>query len=953
MRIIFPATLAFIFLLSLDAFSTHLRAADIIVEQECNSLKYKITIRVYLNTRSSTPFGGNELPDGHLNFGDFSPLDIIHISETVGPEPRPDLGTEISVATYTTFHTYSKAGTYKITYFERDRSSGILNIPNSGDVAYSTFTIINAQTQHCNQVPQFLVPPVDRACKGVVFYHSAGATDVDGDSISYALAIPFKDSTSAVEGYRSPDHFSFYSDYEHGNEAKNAKPIFKIDAVNGLITWDAPGLQGEYNIAFRVIEWRFDPGTNQFFKISENTRDMQIVVEDCLNNRPTLAVPADICVEAGKVVMGKFIATDPDNHPIKFELFSSIFDGAPDTSPATYEPMTTEFRPSNPPAELNIEWKTNCSHVRDQVYQVVIKVTDDPPSGPKLVFFHTWNIRVIAPAPAWSNIEPDLVNRSAVLEWQEYQCSNAEKIQLWRKVGSFPFLPGQCVAGLSVHKGYTLIREFDPAETAFIDTNNGKKLSVGAQYCYRLVAVFKLPSGGKSYVSKEVCVGPILADAPVITNVTVNKTDRSNGEVEIRWIKPFDISPEQYPEPYQYEVYRSEGFDQQPVPINISGRVENETLFIDNNANTSERIYNYQVVLYSMTQNNDQYNAIDTSAVASSVRLAIEPGQGKMLLKWQAEVPWSNVNPLRPWHRIYRGVAGDTKEDLKLIDSVEVSETGFEYTDKGNFKNEPIREDIYYSYYVEAIGSYGNNFIPALFNDSQVSSSYPIGNLPVCTPLLQVGKTDCESFLTSTSCGQTLFENELSWEVPDTPGCRKDIVSFNLYYTEKENGPYTLLQSFTDQTQFKDPVVSLARCYRMSAVNSQGYESPLSDPMCNENCPYFELPNVFTPNGDGCNDLFTSYMPSENPEECPVQEFSKCPRFVQHVYLKIFNRWGKVVHEYQSSEKNSVSINWNGRDRNGTLLESGIYFYVADVEFISIDPALKHKRVKGWLNILH
>jgi hypothetical protein len=953
MRIKLLAFLVPLLLLSVKVFATHLRAADIIVEQECNSLRYKITVRVYLNTLSGTPFGGFNPSDGHLNFGDGSPLEIIFPGQVEGPEVRPDLGPEISVASYTTFHTYGKPGIFRVTYFERDRSGGILNILNSHDVAYSTFVIINARADHCNTIPLLQVAPVDRGCNGVVFYHNAGATDIDGDSLSYEITIPSKDSTSFVDGFRQPDHASFYTDFDHGNEAGTGRPTFKIDHVTGLITWDAPGMQGEYNIAFKIVEWRFDVATGQFFVISTSIRDMQIIVENCLNERPRLDGPSNICIEAGQTLSGSFFGTDPENHPVKIEVFSSIFEGGPEAFPATYDPVTNDFRPSDPPAQINIEWKTNCIHVRDQAYQVVIKITDSPPDGPRLVTFHTWNIRVIAPAPAWTATEPDLVDRTAQLKWEEYSCQNAEKIQLWRKVGSFPFLPGPCTAGLSIHKGYTLLREFDPSVTSFTDTNEGRKLSVGAQYCYRLVAIFSSPAGGKSYVSQEACVGPILADAPVITHVTINRTDSIDGEVEIRWTKPFDISAIQYPEPYQYEIYRAQGFTQDDEPVNVSGRISDLTSFVDDDANTADSVYNYQIVLYSRTENNNDYNPIDTASVASSVRLTLEPGEQKMLLRWDAVVPWSNVVVSRPYHRIYRGEFGQPKNSFQLIDSVEVSEFGFEYTDEGKFQNLPLQDDIYYSYYVETIGSYGHPAIPLLFNHSQIASSYPVSNLPPCTPSLNVSKTDCQAFIQSSECGVSAFENEISWSSDDLDGCRKDVVSYKLYYADELDGEYKILKVFSGETVYSDPVQMLARCYKVSAVDTRGVESELSEAFCNENCPYFDLPNVFTPNDDGCNDVFSAYVEPGHPESpCDVRNAMACPRFVKNVSFRVYNRWGRQLYEFTSDEAHSSNINWNGKDSNGDLLDSGVYYYKADVEFITVDPALRRKELRGWIQLL-
>jgi hypothetical protein len=935
----------FILVLSpLCSWSTHLRAADIIVEQQCNSLTYTITIRAYLNTLSQTPFGTSAF----IDFGDGQ---IVKLPQTPRT-PRPDLGPEIATASFSITHTYQTAGTYKINYSEGDRSGGILNIPDSEDVDYSTFVLINAQQGICNKLPVLQVPPVDRACSGVIFFHSAGVSDEDGDSLSYELTIPAQDAAQPVFGFVQPDDKRFYSNFDKGNEAKNGIPSLKINPETGLLTWDAPGLRGQYNVAFAINELRRNAVTGAFTKLSTTIRDMQIVVEDCNNGRPTLEGPNSSCIEAGEVLTATLFGKDPENHAVKIEVFSSILEGEPESFPATYDPVTTDFRPSNPPAELHFEWKTNCSHVRDQAYQVVFKITDSPPSGPKLVTFKTWTIKVIAPAPKWINVEPDLVNRTSKLAWQDYSCPNAEKIQLWRKVGSFPFLPGQCVAGLSIHKGYTLIREFDPSVTTFTDTNDGKKLSVGAEYCYRLVAVFSEPTGGKSYVSVEACAGPILADAPVITNASIIHTAKENGSVEVKWTKPFDISAVQYPEPYQYEVFRSNGFTPEDLPINISGRLLDVTSFIDNTANTEDNVYNYQVVLYSKTQNVNDYNAIDTSSVASTIRLELTPGKNEFTLKWNAVVPWSNVARERPWHRIYRGEFGDPENELELIDSVEVSEFGFEYIDKGTFKNETIRDDVYYCYFVETIGSYGNSNIPLLFNRSQMSCSHPVNTLPLCTPSLAVKQTDCEEYLSFANCETNIFLNELSWVI-DKKGCRKDVVSFNLYYSDEITGEYKPLKSLTAMN-YNDPVASMARCYKISSLNKEGSESELSEPYCNDNCPFYELPNVFTPNGDGCNDFFSAYVqPQSVPGiACEPADASKCPRFVKAVSFKVLNRWGKLIYEYRSDASNSIYINWDGRDKNGSLLDPGIYFYTADVDFVAVDPARRKKKLKGWLHLV-
>jgi len=72
----------------------------------------------------------------------------------------------------------------------------------------------------------------------------------------------------------------------------------------------------------------------------------------------------------------------------------------------------------------------------------------------------------------------------------------------------------------------------------------------------------------------------------------------------------------------------------------------------------------------------------------------------------------------------------------------------------------------------------------------------------------------------------------------------------------------------------------------------------------------YDLPNVFTPNGDGSNDSFT--INAENAETIDVV---------------ILNRWGNVVFE-----SNDVDFEWNGTvQNNGAECVDGTYFYTFSI----------------------
>ncbi len=65
-------------------------------------------------------------------------------------------------------------------------------------------------------------------------------------------------------------------------------------------------------------------------------------------------------------------------------------------------------------------------------------------------------------------------------------------------------------------------------------------------------------------------------------------------------------------------------------------------------------------------------------------------------------------------------------------------------------------------------------------------------------------------------------------------------------------------------------------------------------------------PNVFTPNGDSINDVFTLITNNVSTLNC-----------------KIFNRWGEIVCEFHG-----VNGFWDGYLPSGDKAAEGVYFYV-------------------------
>jgi len=79
------------------------------------------------------------------------------------------------------------------------------------------------------------------------------------------------------------------------------------------------------------------------------------------------------------------------------------------------------------------------------------------------------------------------------------------------------------------------------------------------------------------------------------------------------------------------------------------------------------------------------------------------------------------------------------------------------------------------------------------------------------------------------------------------------------------------------------------------------------------------VPNVFTPNEDGANDLFTIY--------------AKPGSVSKVISLQVFDRWGEAMIALKDFMPNSPTIGWDGSYK-GNPMNPGVYVWVAEIEFI-------------------
>jgi len=498
--------------------------------------------------------------------------------------------------------------------------------------------------------------------------------------------------------------------------------------------------------------------------------------------------------------------------------------------------------------------------------------------------------------------------------------------------------------------GYQLLKTIGIDTTTYNDDNLGRGLAAGAKYCYRLVAQYPTPSGGTSYVSKEVC-DSILIDVPAITNVDVLTTSESNGEITVRWTPPYQIDQSIYPPTYTYDLFRAENNGSNNDFIQITS-IQTDTFHIDTDLNTLDNQYTYFVRFY------DRLDVlVDTSATASSVRLELVPLIKSIEVKWSAQVPWSLNDPNNPYHYIYRDQVDQSDlSALILIDSVNVTSSKFSYLDNGSFNNISLDDKIEYCYYTTTYGSYGNPLIKSpLINNSQISCAQPNDTIPPCAPpLLQLADNfNCLASLSNKSCDDQVFSNDLVWGVDVDENCQDDIRGYNVYFSSTGlEEDYEIIETVEETNFVHENLSSYKGCYRITSVDRSGNESDFTAEICNDNCPVYKLPNAFTPNDDGVNDLFT---PLYSGRFDPISGFdlANCPRFVKRVEFIVTDRSGAQVFSYDSREnENNIYINWDGKTNAGFSLEPETYFYSAKLTYDVLATSKAVNTINGWVQIL-
>lgn len=884
-------------LLALCTHATHNRAGEIIFERVNgeNPFLYQITVITYTKFNYPPGSGGqaNEADrcEVTVNFGDGTSSVVSRSNFGAGPN-QCDAGVgngsqvgndDIKKNEYTIQHEFPGAGTYTVSMEDPNRNQDIQNIPNSVQVPfYIQSSITMDQVSGGNNAPILQNPPIDEGCVNVPFEHNPGAVDPDGDSLVYSIVRCRGAAGEIISGYQFPNQIGD----PNGNN-------LTINTRTGDLIWNSPKSRGEFNICIQIDEYRKNTSNGNIIRVGSIIRDMQITIATCAKDPPDIDRLDRRCVTAGTRLLQNVRVTDPQNDRLIVSATGFPFEAS---NRATLNGSFTGNDgqvaiPGPPPFNLEFSWQTTCADIQQQPYWVYFKAKQDVTNNSvELVDFETFEILVVAPPVEISSITPE--GKKLIVSWSRANCNQADGYDVYRYIDSTGYEAAECVTGVPEPLGYQLVGSTNSIDvTTFADDNGGEGLVHGQEYCYMIVT--RYPDGSESYPSLERC-GELIRDVPILNKVSVVETDSVNGSDSIAWYKPIELRTDLFGPPYSYRLYRSSTNSPDYVEIFTSPEVNDfltlDTIYFDTLLNTLQEQFFYKVELLS----NGTANA--ESRAASSIFLSSTPRDNQLDLFWEVNVPWTNDE-----YVVYRfSNHTDSLDSFNVLDTV----TGLNYSDMNLANN---RE---YRYFVMSIGGYSSEELPkTLFNKSQIHTGIPMDLEAPCPPSNATIDGECDAELT-----------EIFWDNPNL-ACENtdDVVSYNVYFANQLGKKLELLTTIEDPNitsyrHFKEG--SIAGCYAITAIDSFDNESDFSQSLCIDNCPNYELPNVFTPTGDNLNDVF---------EPFPY-------KFVESISIQIFNRWGELVFETTDPD-----INWDGtRQKTGKELPSGVYYYDCQVNEIRL-----------------
>jgi gliding motility-associated-like protein len=210
-------------------------------------------------------------------------------------------------------------------------------------------------------------------------------------------------------------------------------------------------------------------------------------------------------------------------------------------------------------------------------------------------------------------------------------------------------------------------------------------------------------------------------------------------------------------------------------------------------------------------------------------------------------------------------------------------------------------------------------------------------NSGATTPSIEVSQPGTYTVTATNTCGSstaqlTVVQNTVTASFISDSITGRAALTVN--FTNNSIGGTTYSWSFGDgsSSALQNPthIFTAGGTYTvlLTVTNGNGCVSTQSETIVVTNLiSSIKVPNVFTPNGDGSNDVFL--ISSQG---------------ITQMDVKIYDRWG-----VQLADLSDPAQNWDGRTKTGTVVVNGTYYYVLSAK----GQDGQSYNLKGFFMLLH
>ncbi len=238
-----------------------------------NTSRYEITVRQYLDCNSTRSQRDNSVYLGVFNTKTGANITTIMISQSDSANPNkttfsPCIASPPKVCYLIDIYTRqidlpNNPDGYTLTVQRCCRIAGIVNVAGNSSTIGVSYTntipgVINGVDYSNNSSPEFAQKDTAIICFNSPFTFDFGATDTDGDQITYSFCYGLVGGSAGAPAPNPPTGPP-YIQVPYATSFPGTSPMgfnVTIDPVTGIISGIAPGITGQYVIAVCASEYR-------------------------------------------------------------------------------------------------------------------------------------------------------------------------------------------------------------------------------------------------------------------------------------------------------------------------------------------------------------------------------------------------------------------------------------------------------------------------------------------------------------------------------------------------------------------------------------------------------------------------------------------------------------------------------------------------------------------------